>query len=164
MGIVTAIAFDPGRTTGYALGCKDETGYFVSYCEAVLDHLQLWKFIPSVDHVICEDFKLRKMGVDLYPLELIGVIKLWNQLVNRKPVMQQPWVQGDKDAYFSDKKLKDMGLYQATPEHGRSAVKHLLYWFQFEGGFKYDIPGQKPELVEETWIRRKMGINALVLP
>lgn len=164
----TAIALDPGRTTGYALALKNEESYYVTYDQAELDHGQLWRFIPpTIDIVICESFEYRhlKTGADLYPCELIGVIKLWVEGPTFRETdliwlhMQEPSIQSDKKAYFSNAKLKEMDLYRSGVEHGRSAIKHLLYWFEFGPGFKYYVEGQKPELVEESWLREKAGLS-----
>lgn len=169
--MITALALDPGRTTGYALALKDEENYFVAYDQAEMNHGELWRFIPpTVDFVICEKFDYRHMkdGADLYPCELIGVVKLWVEGPTFRDDdlvwlhMQEPSIQSEKKAYFSNAKLKSMNLYKASPEHGRSALKHLLHFFAFGPGYKYHVEGQAPELVEESWLREKAGIPAHV--
>jgi hypothetical protein len=68
--------------------------------------------------------------------------------------MQNPAIQGKK-AYFSDVKLKEMGLYQKGDafHHGRSAVKHLLHWTQFGHGAEMQIDLDKAELVTMDWMK-----------
>lgn len=161
--VITAIAFDPGRTTGYAIACVDDEGLFICYDEEKMDHKRLWDFVPLwIDHIICETFEFRqgkaKTGVDLYPCELIGVLHMRDQSTKVELHMQDPWVQSGKKVYYSDTKLKDMNFYQSSPHHGRSAVKHMLYWFKFGAGFQY-TQGHAPELVSEVWIRRKISTS-----
>lgn len=149
--MVTALALDPGRTTGFAVGNIDMQVCEVSYFQDKMDHSELYNFLGRgfYDHIICETFKFRqgKTGVDLYPCELIGVVHLWDQRNDGDSTltMQEPWVQSGKKVFFSDTRLKDMGLYIKAIEHGRSAVKHLLYWFQFGAGSQYN-EGQKIQL------------------
>ncbi len=159
---IRAIAFDPGRTTGYAFGFIVEDLYYIAYDQLTLDHGRLWKFIPDfADIIICESFEFRhhakKDAIDLYPCELIGIIKLWvgNLAANEVELyFQNPSIQGAKKAYYSDARLKEMSLYREGKEHGRSAVKHLLHFFHFGAGFKYiQNPPQVPKLVEESWLR-----------
>src|SRR5574342_407595 len=108
-----AIAFDPGRCTGYALLSHGPSGlYGIAYGQEYLDHQQFYEFIPKdIDHVICESFEFRQgkqhSGVDLYPCELIGVLHLWYAYEEHAQslVLQPATVQGKK-AFFSDTMLK----------------------------------------------------------
>jgi hypothetical protein len=156
---VIIAAFDPGRTTGYAIAYRDETHYYVTCGQDRMTHIEFWNFIARLhaDHLICESFEYRafQSDADLYPCELIGVYELWHQMfVGKEAYFQKPSIQGAKKAYFSDAKLKSLDLYNPSFEHGRSALKHLLWWFKFGPGFQFFQSGVKPELVDELWIRK----------
>jgi len=150
-----ALALDPGRTTGYAVAVDN----LINYGQVELSPREFWHFLNyhlPVDlecHVICENFVFRQgnqLGVDLYPCELIGILKLHRTFhvdMSHQLYFQPASVQGKK-AYFTDKLLKDMGLYIKGIEHGRSAVKHLLYWLQFAQGARYDVNMEKLRLVD----------------
>lgn len=153
-----AFAIDPGRCTGYAVLSHSPSGrYNIAYGQEYFDHQELYEFIPKdVDHVICESFEFRQgkqqSGVDLYPCELIGVLHLWYAYEEyaQSLVFQPASVQGKK-AFFSDEMLKELKLYQAGVEHGRSAVKHLLQWLHFGPGAKYNLDLYKLILVDEDY-------------
>jgi hypothetical protein len=138
-----ALALDPGRTTGFAKAVWNDKDCGIRYGQSELNHSELYYLLTeeSPDYLICESFRFRqgKTGVDLYPVELIGVVQYWLKQdgTNTNFSVQEPWVQGDKKAFFSDRKLKEMELYIKGLEHGRSAVKHLLYWLYFGVGSQY---------------------------
>lgn len=132
------LALDPGRTTGYALGFRDDE-LQIAYGETRFSHVELYDWLDEVSpaYVICESFDYRRLkDADLYPCELIGVIHLFCERNEIPYYFQKPSVQGDK-AYWTDAKLKELELYKAGTEHGRSALKHLLYWLQFGHGAQY---------------------------
>jgi hypothetical protein len=153
-----ALALDPGKCTGIAIAAKSGEEFEVCYNQASLDVSGFWQLLKQVspDFAICESFEFRKgkqhAGIDLYPRELIGILRLfmWDQ--QEHLYFQPASVQGSKDVYFSDVKLKELGLYLKGIEHGRSAVKHLLYWYYFGAGFNYLIhPEQEAKLVDYEW-------------
>jgi len=133
------LALDPGRTTGYALGYRHET-LDIAYGETRFSHGELWDFLRNVNphFIVCESFDYRRLkDVDLYPCELIGIVHLYASMQERSVFLQKPSIQGSKDAYWSDAKLKEYDLYKKGTEHGRSALKHLLYWLQFGHGAQF---------------------------
>jgi hypothetical protein len=146
MTTLKVISIDPGVTTGYAVGVITD-GYMKVRCnQQKFDHIDLYDFLIGnhPDVVICERFDFRKMavGVNLYPVEMIGVVNYFIQDRQRRDVpvelfMQKPAEQGKK-AYWTDQKLKDKKVYDIHNEHGRSAIKHLLYWYTFGAGFQYN--------------------------
>lgn len=150
--MLKVIALDPGVTTGYAEGVIED-GYMKVRCdEEKLDHLGMydWLTMRKMDVIVCESFEFRKLqqGVNYYPVEMIGIIKLFvqqTQFDNNKVAfhMQPPATQGSK-AYWSTMKLKEANVYAEGKEHGRSAMKHLLYWWEFGTGYQYNKKGFGP--------------------
>jgi hypothetical protein len=155
------LAIDPGVTTGYAIAQKDMNRMFIAVGQEKLDHYEFNYFLRNTlapweqYTVICEDFKFRQNKqqnkIVLYPVELIGILRLFMYGDEDNLYMQEAWIQGDK-AQFSDERLKELDLYPKGLQHGRSALKHLLYWWEFSAGYKYN---DRPimELVEEQWLR-----------
>ena len=140
------VALDPGRTTGYVVANLKDDWLEMHISQGEWSHLDLWSFleIESPDHVVCESFEFRQRaheGADLYPRELIGVVELAQQMFLPLNCVhyQNASIQSKKKAYFSDTKLKELGLYVIGVEHGRSATKHLLHWLQFGQGAMFSI-------------------------
>lgn len=164
------LALDPGRTTGYAIAARGGGKFDICYGEENWDHRDFWHALNvlQAELIVCESFEFRQgkqLGVDLYPCELIGVLNLWSQQGARygqptslgytPEIHYQPAsVQSKRKAYFSDAMLKNLGLYWKDFEHGRSAVKHLLYWFQFGPGARFAADVSKAQLADEEWFRR----------
>jgi hypothetical protein len=44
-------------------------------------------------------------------------------------------------AYFTDKKLREAHLYKMGKPHANDAARHILYWFQFGPGYKFNKKG-----------------------
>ena len=144
-----AVAFDPGVTTGAAVGTLEDGKMFVRSTQHRLDHLQLWQQLELLkpDYVITEDFEFRRKspeGLILYSLELIGVMEVWTAL-NKKPLFRQKASQGK--GYYTNTILKANLVYQAGPRytHAMDAVRHLLHWYTFGWGYQFNVAGFGPE-------------------
>lgn len=163
--VTSVLSLDPGRTTGYAIGIVHDTKPFIAYHQQELDHKGIWQLLDKVGrecdyqlNIVCEEFHFRRSqtGVDYYPIELIGIVNYFVQCYPMNALFwQNPSVQS-KRGYWSDAKLKEMGLYQKQYEHGRSAVKHLLHWLQFSTGAKYAPDMDTCELVTMDWAERHL--------
>lgn len=145
---IKVLALDPGRTTGYAMGDISETGKMLIVTgEAVWDHhalmAQLEWYKPHV--IIYERFDFRRSPkyqrdrVDLFPRELIGVVELYAESTNDIRLDTQSASQAK--GYFSDRKLKDDGVYRVSKPHANDAARHLLHWYTFGPGYKYNVEG-----------------------
>lgn len=135
----TILALDPGRTTGICIAKGQDTELAIAYTQEKLDHVGIFQLLDDLmpDYVICESFEFRQgkqIGIDLYPCELIGVVKLW-----KPEVYMQTAAQGK--GYYDNDKLKELGLYRKGVQHGRDACRHMLYWLHFGPGarFRYTI-------------------------
>jgi len=141
------LAIDPGRTTGYCYAAiRDAKLYFCPY-QSVDDVAEFYhriaKFEP--EHIIVEDFAFRggaRRGLDLFPVQLIGVARLYDATHNIILTMQMP---SEGKSYYSDKTLQSKGFYKRGTEHGRDASRHLLQWATFGPGYKWV---EEAELVE----------------
>jgi hypothetical protein len=136
---VRVLAIDPGRCSGYCYAAfqKGEL-YFVPF-QMVDDVEDLWNRIRKFDpkHIVCEDFEFRggaRKGLDLFPVQLIGVVRLWHATHSTSLTLQKASV---GKSYYSDATLKQLDLYQRGNEHGRDASRHLLQWATFGSGYKY---------------------------
>jgi hypothetical protein len=147
-----ALAFDPGITTGYAVGTIEDGSMAVRADQEKWRHQDLYYqlTLSAPDWVIWEKFVFRKKqqheGVELYPRELIGVLKLYIVLTNDKAGYERvkPWEQmpmKSAGAYFTDRKISDDGLWIPGKPHAMDALRHLLHWFHFGPGYQYNTKG-----------------------
>lgn len=139
------IAFDPGGTTGFAVGYLDEEKGILSIRadEHKFDHNMLFAQLVIVkpDWVITESFEYRsraRTGLELISSELIGVIKLYAQQ-SECGFSEQTASTGK--GYYTDAKLKTDGLYEKGKPHAMDALRHLLHWYTFAEGYQYNIQG-----------------------
>src|SRR5690606_5009985 len=126
------LALDPGGTTGYCLMREEPDGKHSfeqgeikgKHHVELMDKLGEW--YPN--SLIVEDFIWqRRTSVDFRPVHIIGVIQLWAAMYGRDIWYQSP---SDKN-FWSNDKLKKVGLYVAGSEHARDATRHMLYWDAF---------------------------------
>ena len=126
------LALDPGRTTGAAYFPNDPSRLYMvlqrqlPYShKAVSNHLRL----VNPDIIVCESFVYqRRDKVDLSPVEMIGVVKLWCEQ-NETPYHEQTPSQAKK--FWDDKKIKTCGLWIPGNPHAMDAARHLLYFMTF---------------------------------
>ncbi|HEY1248636.1 MAG TPA: hypothetical protein VGE97_06595 [Nitrososphaera sp.] len=133
-------SFDPGITTGFSLAILDGATLFLACDEEKLSHRNLFDLLEEYapQHVVCESFEYRNTrhrdNLELFSLELIGVIKLFDPNVNLQNAAKGK-------GFYNDQKLKSMGLYVPGRNHGRDALRHLLHWWTFGPGYKYNVKG-----------------------
>lgn len=114
--------------------------------------------------IICEDFDFRgghqraATGIEYFPIQLIGVSRLYAVKAHHQcGIFLQKAAQGK--AYYTNNVLRQSGLLPrglatSTP-HGIDALRHLLQWFTFGSGFKYNdtAAGQAPGVYYESAIK-----------
>lgn len=134
-------AFDPGGTTGYAVGRIGPDGrlyYEHSDGERYTQYAPLWGMLCSLNplYVIAESFEFRKgkqrHGIVLESRNILGVLQLWCELHNSHFCLQSPAV---GKAFVTDAQLRKRGIYKVGNDHANDATRHLLRWYLFgEGG------------------------------
>lgn len=148
--VLNVIAIDPGETTGYAHGKIIDGQMVIATGQAKWSHSELLKHLQWYQpHIIVYetfDFRRHKKAqrdrVNLYAKELIGVIELYEQMVDFVILHEQrPSQVMGKIAYFNHQRLKEEGIYKPNKKHANEAVRHLLYWFNFGKGYKYNKKG-----------------------
>ena len=135
------IGIDPGETTGVCVWRYPQEQHSVvplrmdSFDLQTLE-LPLWKGLDKLlvdqqpDIVVYENFRLfshkanQKKWSEFPTVQTIGVIKYLCDLHNIKLVKQSP---KDK-ALYSDKRLKELNLYDKRSPHERDAIRHALFW------------------------------------
>jgi len=143
------LSFDPGGTTGWALwegnGDRIGTGYNFGQMGPGDHHLQLQQFVEQQHsgkdfQVVCESFEYRqnqdRTTVSLVSVEYIGVLKLIEQdrSYTFNKVVWQTAAKGK--AFWTDDKIKKLGLWWPGHKHAMDALRHLLYYRAFELGDK----------------------------
>lgn len=138
------LAIDPGVTTGYCYA-KIEGGKIKYHPFQIVDDVddfwaRLQKFDPS--YIVMEDFEFRggaRKGLDLFPVQMIGVARLYSlhPKTNCTLFIQKA---ATGKSYYSDAVLKQRNLYKRGNPHAMDASRHLLQWFTF--GFGHKFQGQ----------------------
>lgn len=139
----TVVAFDPGITTGHAVGVIEDGLMTVRCGQTAFDHIMLYDQMRALNpkYVVAEEFEFRgrvRKGLELYPRELLGVMELYCQQ-EKKLLFRQKAAEGM--GYFGNNKLKDDGLYVRGKPHAMDALRHLLHWYQFGFGYQFNRDG-----------------------
>jgi hypothetical protein len=145
--VVKVVALDPGITTGLAIGniMVDWGLMLIDTGQAKYNHKELYDGLvrQRPQHLVCERFEFRKKsreGLILYSRELIGIANLYSQQFGISLTMQQP--SEALGGFWTDKQLKKDKLYKVTTGgHANDALRHLLQWYVFGAGFKYNKAG-----------------------
>ena len=137
----TIIAFDPGQTTGYAIGevCIGRFN-FRSSGQAIFGRSDLWGLLSSIgpEYVLTESFEFRNRARDNLILDsrnVMGVLELWCQINNRQYRTQTA---ATGKGYFDNAKLKELEAYRVSCPHANDATRHLLHWINFGEGYKWN--------------------------
>jgi hypothetical protein len=139
------LALDPGVTTGYATGIIRDGFMTVTSDQEVWNHLDLHIFLNGFqpDHIVCErfDFRQKVDKLELFSRELIGIVQLYVRMheAENKLYMQSP---GEVlRGYFSNARLKEDAVYNRGKPHANDAMRHLLHWYQFKQGYRFNQRG-----------------------
>ena len=127
------MAFDPGFTTGVVIyNDQPSPGASFYYPYQIQDLTPLWDTLHTEqpDQIVYESFYYqRREKVDLRPVEAIGVIRLYCKLNNIIPVAQSA---AHGKAFWTDEKIKKIGLWEPGLKHAMDAMRHMLYYQAFQ--------------------------------
>lgn len=122
---MTLLTFDPGVTTGWAFYSPRTDGYRVGHLDNSL--ADVYAFLGKVKprKVAYEKFADRpnKATVELYSVEVIGVIKLWCQ---QNYVENYNYNPSTVKAFWKDNKIKKLDLWVKDMPHAMDALRVLL--------------------------------------
>ena len=140
------MGLDPGETTGatiidipshiVSIPLKSEISNWVQYA----GELENWFAIESLikeftpDVIVIEEFRLyadkakSKIGHDFPEVKIIGQIEMIAQQQNI-PIHKQG--AGVVKQFYTDERLKSLNMWQSGQRHARDAVRHALYFFDF---------------------------------
>ena len=103
-------------------------------------YAHLRKAVIEGDTIVCEKFEWQKekqergVRLDYDAAEYVGVVKLFcQQYSGIKLVMQSPAEAVGNAIFWSDDKLRRVGLYRPI-KHERDALRHLLKYLTFTLG------------------------------
>lgn len=157
MDLIKVVSLDPGITTGYSVGLIENGSMGVISGQTKWDELGLYDELTrsKPDVVIYETFEYRnnprqhKDRIELFSRNLIGIIHLYvqqrhaNMTITDCLMYAQTPFQGK--SYYSDVHLKRDRLHKPLKGgHANDAVRHLLQWYTFGPGFKYNTDGYRP--------------------
>lgn len=96
--------------------------------------------------LIYEGFMYRnrsRAGLELFSRELIGVIKLYGATDATCEVIEQSPSYA-LAGHWTDKNLKEAGVYAVANPHANDATRHLLQWYSFGPGYRFNSLGFRP--------------------
>lgn len=137
----TLMGIDPGRTTGYCFAEINDLGETtLRPMQAVDDVDDMWRRIVQVapDYIIIEDFEYRnraRSGLDLFPVQMIGVVRLYTLTIGKNAPVIQKAAQGK--SYYTDTILKNGNMHVRGIPHAMDAMRHVLQWITFGAGFQF---------------------------
>lgn len=147
--VVKVISLDPGGTTGWTKGLIHENKMGVISGQEPWNHLELYLQLQLMnpDIIVCERFEFRKKasqeGAVLISAEYIGVVHLYQQQHGCELYMQMP-TEGLGGFYGKDIVLKENNVFNIGKPHANDAMRHLLQWYTFGPGYKYNKHGFYP--------------------
>ncbi len=142
--LIRVLSLDPGVTTGWCRADLEDSFVSLLPGQGELSHRQIYSLLATYEphYVVCEDFEYRpgqaKDYIVLTSLEYIGVVKLYAE-----PSSTRMWIQpklsmqkaAEGKGYYSNDKLKELGVYKRGLPHGMDALRHMLHWFTFKAGY-----------------------------
>src|ERR1051326_385779 len=119
------LAFDPGVTTGWASYDQKTRCYHIGHLGESLQGINRLITMVQPDVVLYEDFKHRAQLIssELYSLQVIGVLRLW---LEENPREQWHCLPAEAKAFWSDDKIKAIGLWERGKKHAMDAMRVLL--------------------------------------
>jgi len=117
------IALDPGKTTGgFTILASGQPHWFeVDGLNPLWRQLQILR--PTT--IVYEKFSQRMKAADLAPVEVIGAIKLYNEMLDI-PIVPQSSSQAK--GVMDNAKLKAWGFYKPGMKHATDAARHYMYY------------------------------------
>jgi len=120
---------DPGRTSGIFIY---DTLAQISVCYEVKDYAIFAAFDRERPEIlVTEKFVYQKRPhVDLFPVEIIGVLKYLSFVVANTTVQLYHEQMPDQAKIISDKLLKQLGFYRVNKPHANDAARHAVVFCQ----------------------------------
>jgi hypothetical protein len=92
--------------------------------------LDMGSYQNGIDAIICESFQYRPHlpKANLTPVEVIGVVKEWCRQNSVKYFPQTPAM---GKGFYTDDRLKERQLYKVGKPHANDAMRHLMFFMNF---------------------------------
>lgn len=133
------IGIDPGGTTGICIKIGDSFTREQWPTTTPAEYLELFHRLGKAavgDNVtvVMERFNFRmnerdRTKIDYTPAEVIGVVKFWVAAHGLAKLEMQMAAEGK--AFWSDEKLRTIGLYLPSLPHAMDATRHVLQYISF---------------------------------
>jgi hypothetical protein len=145
------VSLDPGGTNGICIAEDSHPSgdWDIKYVDGLEKH-DLYKKLEEIPaegtFLIYETYRLYEskakvmIGNEFETVQIIGVIKY---ICEKRGIPYTDSPTSNK-AFFTDVRLKDMGLYVPI-DHKRDAIRHFLYWLYFTSkiGNQRDLVGTR---------------------
>jgi len=142
--MISVLSLDPGKTTGYCFAKIEGRKMTLEVGEAEWSLIEVFERVREVcivrgSHIVYETFEYRnaaRAGLNLTPVKVIGVIELFQGWY--EPMIGfWPQSAASGKSFYSDEKLKSLGVYKVGKKHGRDATRHMLQWMNFGAGSQF---------------------------
>ena len=139
------MTLDPGVTTGYVIAKLNGRKLYLDIGEARWTLAEVFEQIRGIvvirnSHVVYETFEYRnasRAGLNLTPVKIIGIVEMFKEWYESPTCGFYPQTAAQGKGFYSDEKLKELGVYVKGKKHGRDATRHLLQWLNFGSGAQY---------------------------
>lgn len=124
------LAFDPGVTTGWALCNTENNEYKIGQLGESRNDVYQKLCMNDPEVVLYENFKHRPglMKAELYSVQIISIIELWCEQRGITPSLTP--LPSEAKAFWSDDKIKALGLWTKGFKHAMDALRVLLLYRQ----------------------------------
>lgn len=131
---IDLLTLDPGETTGLCTFYQGNKSFFVTQLETPTIERgiqEIRHYLEHMQHVRMEDYKVYAhkagdhAGLRLHTSELIGCIKT---LCYQNAIPYTLKLAMHAKQFWTDEKLKAVGLYSPGLKHGRDALRHALFY------------------------------------
>jgi hypothetical protein len=147
------IAIDPGGTTGVAWWTADgrevnPSQFQTKQIGPCTDDAELWYLTTVLGgiirsnpnrriRVIGESFDFRmeeryRDKIDYTAAEVIGALRLWHHPLDQDQIFMEFKGAGLGKGFWSDEKIKKIGLWRQGQRHAMDAMRHLLRYMAFQ--------------------------------
>lgn len=135
------LAFDPGVTTGVTVWTENIMQSTQN--KYTPGEMSLYLRTQQPTEIVYERFIYqRRSRVELFPVQIIGVIEAYAELAGVPVKVQTP---SQAKNLWTDEKLKKLGLWEISKPHAMDALRHMMYYLVVTKGDRSWLNMLKPQ-------------------
>jgi hypothetical protein len=128
------LAVDPGETVGWALFQDLELTNVGQFPIGPLEDLDYFVTEQRPDVMVVENYRIyasraaQHVGSEVNTAQYVGILKFIGSIYQIPVTLQMAH---QAKGWVSDKRLRDLGLFQTGKRHANDAIRHGVYWLLF---------------------------------